>query len=237
MPSIFGVENPLVPRSTRKPRMRAVELRPHDGDVGDRRIGDPGLGAGQPIAARHLLGARHHRAGIGAVVGLGQPEAAEQFAGRHLRQIFAALRLGAVGIDRLHGERGLHRHRRAETGIDALELARDQPVTDIAETGAAVFLRDGRAQQSELAHLAEDRRIGLAVAIGGEDARKQLLLRIIARGIAHHALFFGQLAFEIERIVPFERGVLDQRAFRHRCSASGFRSFPQAVTSVAPCSA
>ena len=165
-------------------------------------------------AARHFLGARHHRARIGAVIGLGQAEAAEQFAGRHLRQIFAALRLGAIGIDRLHGERGLHRHRRAEAGIDPLELARDQPVADIAETGAAVFLGDGRAQQPERAHLAKNRRVGLAVAIGGDDARKQLLLGIVARGVAHHALFLGQLAFEVERIVPFERGVLDLGAFR-----------------------
>ena len=47
-----------------------------------------------------------------------------------------------------------------------------------------------------------------------EHARKQLLLRIVARGVAHHALFLGQFAFEVERIVPFERGVLDLGAFR-----------------------
>ena len=51
------------------------------------------------------------------------------------------------------------------------------------------------------------------VAIGREHARKQLLLRIIARGVAHHALFLGQLAFEVERILPFERGVLDLGGF------------------------
>jgi hypothetical protein len=43
---------------------------------------------------------------------------------------------------------------------------------------------------------------------------EQLLLGIIARGVAHHALVLGQLAFKVERIVPFERGILDLRAFR-----------------------
>ena len=148
------------------------------------------------------------------MIGLGEAEAADHFAGREFRQIFAALRLAAVGIDRMHHQRRLHRHRRAETGIDALDLARDQPVADIAEAGAAVVLRNGRAEQPERAHLAQDGRVEFALAVGGEHARKQLLLRIVARGVAHHALFLGELAFEVERIVPFERGVLDLRAFR-----------------------
>ena len=188
----------------------AVELRPYHGDVGDRRIGDPRLGAAELVAAGDLLGAGDHRAGIGAVVGLGQAEAADEFAARELRQIFAPLRLAAIGVDRVHDQRRLHRHRRAIAGIDALDLARDQPVGDIAEAGAAVFLGDGRAKEAERAHLAHHRRIVALVAKRFEHARKQLLLRIVARGVAHHALFLGQLAFEIERIVPLERRVLDR---------------------------
>ena len=162
----------------------------------------------------HLLGARRHRAGIGAVVGLGQAETAEQLGGRHPGQVFAALRLAAVGVDRLHGERGLHRHGGAEAGIDPLQFARDQPVADVIEAGAAVFLRNGRAEQPERAHLALDRRVVALVAVGFDHTRQQLLLRIVARGVAHHALFFGQFAFEIEGIVPLERGVLDGGALR-----------------------
>ena len=210
----------------------AVELGPDHRHMGDRRVGDPGLVAGETKAAGDFLGARRHRARIGAVVGLGEAEAAEQLGGRHLRQIFAPLRFAAIGVDRLHGERGLHRHRRAEAGIDALQFARDQAVADVVEAGAAVFLRDGRAEQPELAHFAEDRRIGVAVVVGGDDAGEQLLLRIVARGVAHHALLGGQFAFEVERIVPFERGILDERAFglerfgffrdlTHRCSSAG----------------
>ena len=121
-----------------EPADHVVELGPHQCHVGDRRIADPGLGAGERKAARRLLRPRHHRARIGAVVGLGQAEAADHLAGRELRQIFLALRFRAVGEDRMHHERGLHRHRRAVAGIDPLDLARDQAVGDIGEARAAV---------------------------------------------------------------------------------------------------
>ena len=88
-----------------------VEFRPHHRDMRNRRVGDPGLGAVELVAAGHFFRARDHRAGIGTVIGFSQPEAADGFAGRELRQIFAALRLGAVGIDRIHHQRRLHRHR------------------------------------------------------------------------------------------------------------------------------
>ena len=83
----------------------AVELGPHHRDIGDRRVGDPGLGAVELVAAGHFLGARHHRAGIGAVIGLGQAEAADQLGGRELGQIFAPLRFAAIGVDRIHHQR------------------------------------------------------------------------------------------------------------------------------------
>ena len=57
-----------------------VRLRPDDEDVGDRRIGDPHLRAGEAVAARRLLGAGAHAAGVGTGVGLGQAEAADPFA-------------------------------------------------------------------------------------------------------------------------------------------------------------
>src|SRR5262249_45425476 len=39
-----------------------------------------------------------------------------------------------------------------------------------------------------------------------EDARHQLVLRIAARGVAHHALLFAELALEVERVLPVELG-------------------------------
>src|SRR5262249_6892676 len=73
--------------------------------------------------------------------------------------------------------------------------------------------RNGGAEHAERAHFAHDIRVELALTVGGEHARKQLLLSVIARGVAHHALVLAQLAFKVERIVPFERGVLDLRGF------------------------
>ncbi len=189
----------------------AVELRPHHRDVGDRRVADPHLGAVELEAARHLLRAGHHRAGIGAVVGLGEAEAADHLARGELGQICLALRLAAVGIDRMHYQRGLHRHGRAIAGIDALDLAGDQAIGDIAEAGAAVLFRDRGAEQAERAHLGDDRAVEALLAVIEEHAREQFVLRIAARGVAHHALLFRQLAFQIERILPVERGVLELR--------------------------
>ena len=171
-------------------------LRPDDEDVGDRRVRDPHLAAGEAVAARHLLRARDHRRGIGAVVRLGEAEAADPLAGGQLRQVLLLLRLGAELVDRHHHQRALHAHHRAVAGIDALDLARDQPVADEVETGAAVFGRDGRAEQAHGAHFAEDGRVGLLVAERVPHARQQLALAIVARRVADHALVRRQLRLE-----------------------------------------
>src|SRR5262249_52745463 len=94
----------------------------------------------------------------------------------------------------------------AIAGIDALDLARDEAVGDVAGIGAAIFLRQRHADQSELAHLVEDLAVGLFLEIGLDHARQQLVLRVGARGVADHALVFGELIVEQERIVPLEAG-------------------------------
>ena len=183
-------------------------FRPHHEHVGDRRVGNPHLGAGQPVAVGNLLGAGLHAAGIGAGIGLGQAEAADPLAGGELGQVFLALVLVAIGVDRIHHQRGLHRVHRAIAGIDALDLARHEAIGDVARIGAAIFLRQGDADQAEFAHLVEDVAVGLLFQIGLGDARQQLVLRIGARGVADHALVFGELLVEHERIVPVECGAL-----------------------------
>ena len=145
------------------------------------------------------------------MIGLGQAEAADDLARCELRQILLALRLAAIGEDRVHDERGLHRHRRAVAGIDALDLARDQPIGDIAEPGAAILFRNRGAEQAERAHLRDDGAVEALLAVVHQHAREQLVLGVAARGVAHHALFFRELALEIERILPVERGVLELR--------------------------
>ncbi|OIQ68862.1 hypothetical protein GALL_495410 [mine drainage metagenome] len=197
-------------------------FRPHHEHVGDRRVGNPHLGTGQPVAVGRLLGASLHAAGIGPGIRLGQTETADPFAGGELRQIFLALVLVAIRVDRVHDQGRLHRIHRAIAGIDTLDLARDEAVGDVARIGAAIFLRQGDADQAEFAHLVKDVAIDPLFQIGLGDARQQLVLRIGPRSVADHALVFGELLVEHERIVPLEtyrgRLVLGLRAYAHENS-------------------
>ena len=66
-------------------------------------------------------------------------------------------------------------------------------------------MRDGRAEQAELAHLAHDLAVEPLVEIGGGHARLQLLLRIALGRVADEPLLVGQLVIEVERVLPVER--------------------------------
>src|SRR5437016_10740172 len=51
----------------------------------------------------------------------------------------------------------------------------------------------------------------MLLAEGFEHAREQPLLRIAARGVAHHALLVRELALELERVLPVELSLLGRR--------------------------
>ena len=180
-----------------------VVLGPDDHDVGDGRIGDPHLRAVQPVAAVDGVRARLHAAGVGAVVRLGEAEAADDRASRQPGQVGLALSLAAIGVDRVHDQPRLDAHRRAVARIDALDLARDQPVGDVVDAGAAVAL-EGAAEQAERAHLVHDLAVEALVAVGLEDARHKPVLGEVARAVADHALVFRKLVVKQERVVPPE---------------------------------
>ena len=182
-------------------------LRPDDEYVGDRRVGNPHFRTDEAIAVGDLFRTRLHARRIGAGVRLGQAEAADEFARGELRQVLLALLFRAVGEDGIHDERGLHRHHRAIAGVHRLDFARDEAIADIAGADAAIFFRNGHAEQAEFAHFAEDRGIGVLVEIGVDHARLKLFLRIGMRGVADHALVFGQLIAEQEGVVPLEAGL------------------------------
>jgi len=114
------------------------------------------------------------------------------------------LLFGAEFIDRHHHQRRLHAHHRAIAGIDPLDFARDQPVADVIQAGAAVLLGNRRPQQAEFAHFTENRRIGGLVAERFQHARQQFVLAVGVGGIAHHALVVAQLLVQQKRIVPME---------------------------------
>src|SRR4029453_3136846 len=90
------------------------------------------------------------------------------------------------------------------------------PTGPVPRPPPAVFLRPGRAEEPERAHLAHDGGVEALLAVVEQHAGKELVLRIAARGRAHHALLLGELAFEIERVLPVERGFLLARLLRGR---------------------
>jgi hypothetical protein len=153
---------------------------------------------------RHLVGAGDHASGVGAGPGLGQAEAADQFAGRQLGQVFAALVLAAVGEDRMHHERGLHAHRRAVAAVDALDLAGDQAVGDVVGLGPAIGLRQRRPEQAQGAHLAHDGAVEGLVAVGLAHPRLELGLAILAGRVADRAFLARELVLQPEGVSPVE---------------------------------
>src|SRR5262249_59136830 len=70
--------------------------------------------------------------------------------------------------------------------------------------GAAILLGNGRPEQAERAHVADDAAVEALLAVVLENLREQLGLLIAPRGVAHHALLFREFALEIERVLPVE---------------------------------
>ena len=76
------------------------------------------------------------RGGVGAGVGLGQPEAAERLAGAQPRQPALLLLVGSPALDRAADQRGLDRDDGAHRRVAAPDLLDDQPVGDVVEARA-----------------------------------------------------------------------------------------------------
>ena len=139
------------------------------------------------------------------MVRLGEPEAADPLAGGEARKVLLALRLGAVGVDRVHDEGALHAHRAAVAAVDALDLARHEAVADVVDAGAAVAL-DGRAEQAERAHLVHDLAVEALEARRHQHARLQARLAVLAGRVADRALLVAELVLEAQGVVPLEGG-------------------------------
>ena len=140
------------------------------------------------------------------MIRLGQTKATDPFTHREFWQIFLPLRLGSEFVNRHHDQRALHAHHRAITGIDTLNLTRDQAVSHIVQPRATVLLRNRRAKQPERAHLTKNLDVGVLIAKSLNYTRQQLVLCVLRRGIANHALVFSKLLIEKQGIAPVEAG-------------------------------
>ena len=181
----------------------AFQLGPDHENIGNRRIGDPHLRALEHIAAVDRRGARDHAARVGAVVGLGQAKAANPLAGREFGQVFLALGLAAVGVDRVHHQRTLHAHRAAVAAVDPLDLARHQAVADVVQAGAAVAL-DGAAQKAHGAEFVHDSAVECLVARCHQHPGLQFFLAEGVGRVDDGALVLAQLIGEQEGVLPVE---------------------------------
>src|SRR5262249_19244386 len=67
---------------------------------------------------------------------------------------------------------------------------------------------DGGAQEAEFAQLVHDLAVELLMPVGFQHPGHELVLGVVARGVAHHALLFRELILEQERVFPMEIGLL-----------------------------
>ena len=143
---------PAVSVGTMKPRMPSSVCAQMTATLRDGCQTDPALGSRDDPVVTVATRERRHAARVGSRSRLGQAEASDHLARRHPRQPLGLLLLRPVLRDRRHGERTLHRHERAQTGIAGLELERREPVLDGRAPRAAVAL-DVHAEQAELGEL------------------------------------------------------------------------------------
>ena len=191
--SFCAVENPFMPFSIRKavmPRGAGVRIGlgiDHQ-RLGHRAVGDPELRAVEDVAVALLVGAGAHRDHVGAGAGLRHGERADMLAGNQLRQVFAALGVGAVPPDLVDAEIGMRAVGQADRGRAARDFLHRHAMGEIAEPGAAVFLLDGDAVQAERAHLRPQiarEGVGLVDLVG---ARRDLVVakssRVVSRSMS-----------------------------------------------------
>ncbi len=181
-------------------------LGPDHKHIGNRRVGNPHLGTADAITAINLVGARFHASRIGTRIRFGQTETANQLARNQTRQIFLALLIRTVGVNRIHHERRLHTHHGAVARIDTLNFARHQTIRNIASIGCAIFFRQRYAKKTSLPHQTKQIGISRFIKISFFNARQENIARKSLRRIADHALIFGQLLIEQKRIFPVKYG-------------------------------
>ena len=197
-------------------------LGPDHKYVRDGAVGDPHLRALELVAAVDLVSTSGHASGVGAVVWLGQAEAADVLAAGQLGQVFLLLRFGAEFIDWHHHQRALHAGHGTVTGVHTLDFAGDQAVGHVVQAGAAVLFGNRRAQQTQFAHLAEDGHVGLLMAELLEHAGCQLVLTVRRSRFTNGAFVVGELLFDQEGVIPLKACVGHGVGLQYCCGMSRF---------------
>jgi len=167
-----------------------VGLREDDRPLGVARVRDEGLRAVQDVLVAAALGARLQPGDVGACVGLGEPERAEDRALDQRRQPLGLLLVGA-GDQHRAGAQAVRADRGADTGATPVQLLADEHPVERAEPEAAVLGGYVQVHQPErvrlldhvgrVAHLdVVQRRLG-ADLLGRELARQRAQLPLFVR--------------------------------------------------------
>jgi len=136
--------------------LRRIGARHHGEEARFRRVGDEALGTVDHVAVAVAPGGRAHGGRVGADIGLGQREGADDLAARQLGQIGALLLLGAVDDDALRADAVVGADHGAEGGRGLAELESDAHLLRHGQAEAAIFRGDGQTEEAERAHLRDD---------------------------------------------------------------------------------
>ena len=137
------------------------------------------------------------------MVGFGQSETANPFASGEFGQVFLALGLRAIVMDRVHHQRALHAHGTAVAAVHPLDLSGDQAIDDVVQPGAAVTF-DAGAQKAHAAEFIHDFTVELLMASRHQHAGLELVLTELVGGIDDSALVVAELLRQHERVLPIE---------------------------------
>ena len=124
--------------------------------------------------------------------GLGQPERRQLLAACLRDEPAPALLLGPPLEERQRVEPDVDALDDTERGVGTFQLLAQDREADVVHPGAAVRLRDRRAEEPELAHLGEDLAVDLALLVPLADVRQDLGLGEGAHALLHEAVLVGQ---------------------------------------------
>src|SRR6185295_9768318 len=180
-----------------------IRHRPDHRDVGDAAIGDPHLGAIQNPVLTLAARVGSHVSRVRSAVRFGEPEAGDELALRHSRQILLLLRLAPEGVDRVHAQARLDRDETADAGVTPLELLADESVAHRVEARTAIAL-EVHAEQAELCKLRHDLAREAVFFEAFRDDRQHLFIDEARHRISHHLFLFRELPAHIEQVHRIE---------------------------------
>jgi hypothetical protein len=172
--------------------LRAVDRREHEEVVGQVGQRDPDLLAVEPVSAAVATRRRRKVAGVGPDAGLGQSERRQLLALRLRDEPALALLLGPPLKQSERVQPDVDALDDAERGVGPLKLLAQDRERDVVHAGAAIALRDRRAEEALLGHPPEQLAGKAAVLVPAPDVGEDLRLGERANGLLDEAVLVGE---------------------------------------------